>query len=85
MRRKLLAVFIFILFILCLTLDTSPTNTSTDALNYYVNNSFKETGSINVVTSLYLNYRVFDTIFETLLLLLSIIGIIYFSRHEGDY
>lgn len=85
MRRKLLAVFIFILFILCLTLDTFPTNTSTDALNYYVNNSFKETGSINVVTSLYLNYRVFDTIFETLLLLLSIIGIIYFSRHEGDY
>lgn len=85
MRRKLLALFLLILFLLCISLDIVPLDNSTDVLNYYVDNSLEETGSVNVVTSIYLNYRVFDTIFETLLLLISIIGIIYFSRHEGDY
>ncbi len=45
---------------------------------------FVDTGATNAVAAIYLNYRVFDTIFEALLLLVSIIGIIHFSRHEGD-
>ncbi|GKX32179.1 hypothetical protein SH1V18_46590 [Vallitalea longa] len=85
MRRKLLAIFLLIVFLICISLDIVPLDNSTEVLNYYVDNSLDETGSVNVVTSIYLNYRVFDTIFETLLLLISIIGIIYFSRHEGDY
>ena len=53
---------------------------------YYVENAYEETGSQNVVTAIYLNYRVYDTLFEALTLLISILAIIYFSRHEGyDY
>lgn len=85
MRRKLIALYMFILFVICISIDIIPIHKATNILQYYVENSFKETGGINVVTSIYLNYRVFDTLFETLLLLISIIGIIYFSRHEGDY
>lgn len=70
---------------MCISFEIIPISKATDIFNYYIKNSFKETGGINVVTSIYLNYRVFDTIFETLLLLVSIIAIIYFSRHEGDY
>ncbi|GMQ65131.1 hydrogen gas-evolving membrane-bound hydrogenase subunit E [Vallitalea maricola] len=85
MRRKSIAIYLILLFFLCISFDIIPIDNATDVLHYYIKNSYRETGSINVVTSIYLNYRVFDTIFETLLLLISIIGIIYFSRHEGDY
>ncbi len=43
-----------------------------------------ETNAVNSVTSIYLNYRVFDTIFETLMLLVSVMGVIHFSRHHDE-
>ena len=45
-------------------------------------NYARETMAINAVASIYLNYRIFDTIFEALLLLVSVMGVIHFSRHE---
>ncbi len=48
-------------------------------------NYVPQTGAQNSVASIYLNYRVFDTIFEALMLLVSVMGVIHFSRHEhGD-
>lgn len=85
MRRRLLGVFILILFLIIVSIDIEPLGTSKNLYNYYITNCKAETGSINIVTGIYLNYRIFDTLFETLLLLVSVIGIIYFSRHEGDY
>lgn len=46
---------------------------------YYLENFQRDTGAQNAVTSIYLNYRVFDTLFETLMLLVSVIAVIYFS------
>jgi len=36
----------------------------------------KETGAINLVSSIYLSYRAFDTLGETIILLLAVSGII---------
>ncbi len=47
-------------------------------------NYFTDTGALNSVASIYLNYRVFDTIFEALMLLVSVMGVIHFSRHEHE-
>ncbi len=41
-----------------------------------------DTGAQNAVASVYLNYRVFDTVFEALMLLVSVMGVVHFSRHE---
>lgn len=85
MRRKIIASFMGMLFILITILPSTPLANNANLFHYYINNFLKDTGAYNAVTAIYLNYRLFDTFFETLLLLVSVIGIIYFSRYEGDY
>ena len=85
MRRKVTAVFVLVIFLMVISLETTSVSSSSDLFHYYIENFREDTGAGNAVTAIYLNYRLFDTFFETLLLLVSVIGIIYFSRHEGDY
>lgn len=85
MRRKIIALFLFLLFLVFISIDIVPVKDVTELSSYYIKNFITDTGAYNSVTAIYLNYRVFDTLFEALLLLISVIGIIYFSRHEGDY
>ncbi len=47
---------------------------------YFVENFQEDTGAENAVAAIYLNYRVYDTLFEALLLLIAIVGIIHFFR-----
>lgn len=42
-----------------------------------------QTGARNAVASVYLNYRLFDTLLETLLLAVSVTGIVYFLEEKG--
>lgn len=84
MRRKVAAVFVGIIFLMMISIEVTPIPGSKDLYHYYVDHFYMDTGAGNAVTAIYLNYRLFDTFFETLLLLVSVIGIIYFSRHEGD-
>lgn len=42
-----------------------------------------QTGARNAVAAIYLNYRMFDTLFETLLLAISVTGIVYFLEEKG--
>lgn len=45
---------------------------------YFYQHGSSETGAINLVTSIYLGYRAFDTLGETIVLFLSIAGVIFF-------
>lgn len=52
---------------------------------YYVRNFFVDTGARNGVAAIYLNYRVYDSLFETLMLLICVIAVIHFSwRREHE-
>jgi multicomponent Na+:H+ antiporter subunit B len=53
------------------------------AKTYCVENGSAETGAVNLVTAIYLEYRAFDTLGETVVLILSIGGVIFFleQRH----
>ncbi len=59
--------------------------TGTPAWDYYVRFFKQDTGASNAVTAIYLNYRVYDTLFEALLLLVSVIAIIYFSWRADEW
>lgn len=47
--------------------------------DYYIRFFQSDTGAVNAVTSIYLDYRVFDTLFEALLLLIGVTAVIYLS------
>ncbi|MFP4330401.1 MAG: hypothetical protein ACOC45_08185 [Alkalispirochaetaceae bacterium] len=51
-----------------------------DPTAYILENFLEQTGAENAVAAIYLNYRVYDTLFEALLLLIAIVGIMHFFR-----
>ncbi len=53
--------------------------------DYYLTHAVTDTGAKNVITAVYLDYRLFATLFETMLLFSSVIAVFYFSRHQGDH
>lgn len=53
-------------------------------MDYYIQNFLTDTFAKNGVAAIYLNYRVFDSIFETLILLISVVAVINFSWRKHD-
>lgn len=52
---------------------------------YLVEHGSGETGALNLVTAIYLGYRAFDTMGETIVLLVAVSGVILFARSsEGS-
>jgi len=45
---------------------------------YYFQYGAAETGAMNLVTAIYLGYRAFDTLGETIVLFLSLTGVMFF-------
>ncbi len=84
LRRMIIFIFITMLALIVILINNyAPQQLQNELVPDYQNNHFVETGANNIVTAIYLNYRVYDTLFEALTLLVSVLGIIHFSRHEG--
>ncbi len=84
MRRKILAFLVILLcfFVLKATLDISETP-DLKVSKYYLNHGVADISSPNIVTSIYLFYRYYDTLFEALMLLFCVTGIIALTIHHG--
>ncbi|MFP4508761.1 MAG: hydrogen gas-evolving membrane-bound hydrogenase subunit E [Spirochaetaceae bacterium] len=85
MRTFAVRVFVLLLFAAVVFLfmvygDRSDTEIS----DYYLENFAADTGAGNAVAAIYLNYRMYDTIFEALILLASIIAMLHFFRAGGS-
>ncbi|MFV0466952.1 MAG: hypothetical protein ACK5ML_12955 [Lachnospiraceae bacterium] len=72
------AVAVYVIFIYAST----KTNISQYTMNYYLEHFYTDTWAENAVTAIYLNYRMFDSVFETLMLLISAAAVISFSRRS---
>lgn len=71
-------IFILLpLAILCVMHISFEPPVFTDAKDYFYQHGSAETGAVNLVTSIYLGYRAFDTLGETIVLMLSITGVIF--------
>lgn len=70
----------FLIFVICgglgliLFWGMSPLIFPSPVSKHYILWGVKETGAINLVSSIYLGYRAFDTLGETVILLLTVLG-----------
>jgi len=52
--------------------------------SYYINKGLEETSSFNLVTAIYLDYRLFDSFFEASILLVVVTGIAFMAIKDED-
>jgi multicomponent Na+:H+ antiporter subunit B len=52
--------------------------------DYYIQRGLNETSSKNLVTAIYLDYRMFDSFFEASLLLIAVTGIAFMAIKDED-
>ena len=69
-----LAMFAGVVF---LTINHSETTEPT-LYNYFTNSLEDNTGAQNIVAAILLNYRMYDTVFEAMILLTSVMGMLHF-------
>jgi len=68
-----------ILFILSVDIEYgSPKNL--DVANYYIDQGLHDTGAINLVAAVYLGYRAYDTLMETIVLFVAVVGVVFCLR-----
>jgi len=83
--KRVLEIVAIATVALFLVVALSPENAVVDggddgtrSRRYVVERGVEETGAVNLVTAIYLGYRVFDTLGETVVLLLAVTGVTFF-------
>ncbi|MBF7097078.1 hypothetical protein [Alkalibacter mobilis] len=86
MKRRAIVFTVCMLVALSVIFIYNDTSHFADspAAKYYIENFKKDTFAENAVAAIYLNYRMFDSIFETLILLVSVTAVINFSWRRDD-
>ena len=85
MRRIILSVLvgasaIFVLFLYA----RNHIPTEAIAVPYFRLAALADTGAANRVAAIYLNYRIFDSLLETLMLLVSVLAVVHVSWRKRD-
>ena len=85
MIRKIIALplLAFIFFVFVLTLGDLPTLYNDFARDFYQEFGFLYTGSANLVTAIYLDFRLLDTLFEAGILLVAVTGVSWIAQHDN--
>jgi len=71
-------IFLFALFIYVIPTETIVTNLQ----DLYLSSFATDIGGENAVTAIYLGYRVYDTLFEALVLVTSVVAVIHMSNYK---
>lgn len=83
-RILLIVTLIALLAVFVLSMVDLDTLYNTFSKDYFKEFGYLETGSKNLVTGIYLDYRLFDSIFEAGILLVAVSGIIWLSSKDVD-
>ena len=73
----ILAVLAFFIF---KAIDLSYHNQHFPLAQYYISHGMRDTGALNMVTAIYLNYRVYDTLGEATIFFASALGVFMILR-----
>ncbi|WP_303868517.1 hypothetical protein [Acetobacterium wieringae] len=84
-RRIITLIFATTLagLVLFVNLD-APLVAAPEIARFYLDHFNTDTHTQNAIAAIYLNYRVFDSIFETLILLVSVSAVVNLSWRRSD-
>ena len=75
------ATLALVALVLVLTLGAAGEEAAADSVRaYIIAEGTEETGAFNLVTSIYLGYRAYDTLGETVVLVIAVSGVAYLIR-----
>jgi len=82
MKKVFFIIIIFVMVILfILSVDIEYGNPKNlDVANYYIEQGLYDTGATNLVAAVYLGYRAYDTLMETIVLFVAVVGVIFCLR-----
>lgn len=85
--RNIIALLLIIVFIVIGFISIKGLNgyTHRKTADFYIKNSQKETGTMNIVTSIVVNFRGFDTLGEVTVLFLASLGIGFLFHSKSKY
>ena len=78
---EVVAIVLVALFFIAAMSGVHPEQTALRA--QIVENGIADTGAVNLVTAIYLGYRAYDTLGETIVLLLAVSGVIVLVGRSG--
>lgn len=84
MIKKIITIILLVIIFLSFSSILVDLDVDNYAKNYLFNNGLEETGSKNLITAIYLDYRLYDSLFEAGLLLVTVSGIIFISKRDDD-
>lgn len=81
MIKKIAILVVTVLFVFLVTvIDIERIDSSSK--DYFIEESLNDVHSRNIVTGIYLDYRLFDSIFEAGILLVSVAGVIFMTKED---
>ena len=69
--------------LIVVSLDTEEIADHNETAQYYINKGREETGAVNIVTSIYLGYRAYDTLGEAMALFTAATGVFLLLKRKG--
>ena len=78
----MMLLLIFVLVMFSISLSDLETLYNNAGKVFFSSNGYFDTGSRNLVTAIYLDYRLFDSLFEAGILLVAVSGVLWISQHN---
>jgi multicomponent Na+:H+ antiporter subunit B len=79
---SMILLLLMILFVFGVSVEDYETLYNNAGKLFYIENGYLDTSSLNLVTGIYLDYRLFDSLFEAGVLLVAVSGVLWVSSHN---
>jgi len=80
-RIFILLLLAFILYLFISSIEGLDAIYNSAGKDFFSRNGYADTGSKNLVSAIYLDYRLFDSLFEAGILLIAVSGVMWISQH----
>lgn len=80
-RLSLVLLLGFILYLFIGSIENLSDIYNSAGKDFFRENGLYDTGSMNLVSAIYLDYRLFDSLFEAGILLIAVSGVMWISQH----